>query len=452
MELPKTSTTNETQLDKNLKKEVEEVSGDKNITKILDKTNPYLQTLLNPTKFQGIKIPDFGAVSTATMSVINNYQMFTSCYTGTGGVQGICGIAIGFAVSPTVGGNIASLIPNANNDGVPTDQYVFGITTNPGPTMGGPTSATTPFSGSPLGILSNGFTSDDDFVPSNAASIRLVSAEMEVVCLGSNFTNQGEVLIGYLAPYVAAQVFSSNASVDTTTLKSLPGIKTIPVAANKCWACRYVPQDNSMFDFVNYFNIDNSVGNPGRDRGTLICVVSGANTANTVTYDVKVTCNYEYVPKANYYNFAASTPTDVDPIGLALALNSVKSAPVAYMKDSMSENALNGMLGGAASLANFKTKSKPISDKLVQPKQRLTPLLHSGPSMIKGGVISALIPIFGQVAGNLTQMFSKLVLGASRSRAKTRSNVSRVVVKRPPPLPAKTKENGYVLKKKKKKQ
>jgi hypothetical protein len=377
---------------------------------------PYAETILEPTKVQGVKIPDGSVISSSPATIINNYQFFTSSgstATGTGGA------IVGYKFYTGDSANPASLIPNEGAGLTSSDDYLFGILSGVG--SAGPTDPLKPWSNSPLKIYSNGFGGPNDYLPQNAASVRLVSMELECTCLGSNFSNQGEIIYGYVPPYVMD--FYANGStggttnLTTLTLKEIPGMRFEPIAQNKCWSARYCPMDPRAQMFLDM----DDISIPRSDewnRGCFVVAVIGGSTTQTI-YDVKTTANYEFIPLYSGLSFATATPNQSDPIGMSLALNAVRQKDTTRIKPSMSDNTLTPMSSAPSYSAKNSTdyffskkKNLPIKNENHPssgfiPKR---PIFHSGPVSVKGGIATSLISLLGPTALNLTyKLFSSLI-------------------------------------------
>jgi hypothetical protein len=392
----------------------EEKKHEKAVDNTINKL-PYSETILEPTKVQGVKIPDGSTISSAVATIINNYQFSIST---TGATPGVGGFLAGYKFYTGDTANPASLVPNAANGSSSGDNYLFGITNNVG--SAGPTDPYKPWSNSPIRIYSNGFQGSSDFMPNYASSVRLVSMEVEVTTLGSNFTNQGEIIYGYIPPYVLA--YYANGSVGgttnltTQTLKDIPGMRFEPIAMNKCWSARYCPMDPRAFMYLDMDDI--TFPRPDEwDRGAFVVAVTGGSTTQTL-FDVKTTANYEYIPVQAGLSFSSATPCQSDPVGMSLALNSVRQKDTTRTKASMSDNNLTPLSSAAAMYAphNKPNVSPNCMNLPVVGFITRRPILYSGPVTLKNGVASNLATLLGPSALNMTyKLFSNIIGGKNKN-------------------------------------
>jgi len=359
---------------------------------------PYYETVAEPAKVVGVKIPDGGGISTAAVTCVDYYTMAS---TPGQPVPGVCGCCFGY-YTPSSSSDLASLIPNGTEGA--GGGYIFGMLS--GQNGLGPVTGTQPFSGTPSLAYLSGFATFDDTVAGTVAGIRLVSGQMEIIGLASNFVNQGEIIYGYVPPYVLDCLYTDNGSIDFNSLKTVPGIKVAALAKNQVYVARYLPLDSNSTNFLDYDYYETSSANILRDRGAFIAICQGVANDKNIFFDVKVTMNYEIVPKATAVSYVSSSPCDNDPVGYAFAQNQMRSMESAVVRNSVSTVSANPL---SSSGGMVPAKPKPFILKkgdLPVPVhsniRRGGGIFHSGPKSVTGTIGSMFASLGTKAITNIT--------------------------------------------------
>jgi hypothetical protein len=275
------------------------------------KINPYFETIVDPFNVRGVRIPDLDVHKSCPFSVTDRRTL-------TVNAGGVCGVSYGIggtlAASPQ-----ASLVPISNNAIAGAANFAVGMVLGTGATTAG----LYPAIGAGTWIQLTQWTTTSDSIPASFTNIRLVSAGLAINFLG-NFTDcAGKITIASCPRFQQRSTLGIGLTVDQ--LANLPSAKIVPVNQMEGASCCYRPTDNRSLAYTStdvthtpasvsdWDQIAQSLG------GEMYAVVSGATAGQT--FQVTFVGNYEGIPRWNTLSLLGSTPSPVDPIGLASAMS-----------------------------------------------------------------------------------------------------------------------------------
>lgn len=289
--------------------------------------NPYYQTLAHPANVCGVKIPDGGGLETLTMTEVVRTTMTTGATAATNKCAAIFGVNEVQSTDSKQCCCYQSLVPAGDPEG--SYPYALGLKG-----VGNADQAIKT-------AYEQIFHPAEPIVRGTFRMMRLVSGGLHVYPT-MNFTLTDGTLYGAFLPK-GCSTLGFLKSVNTTTgpqesallistLKTLPGLVTVPVSAQGGLNLRYVPTDEGCMDFALMNDTDalinDSVEWARHDIGGFVVFADGCNSAAAVTFNIELVLNFECVPKSNAFVPTSGPPLD-DPLGLATATNLIKEEETA---------------------------------------------------------------------------------------------------------------------------
>lgn len=278
---------------KGVKKAYGRVSHD-----FLKSMNPYLQTIEDPWKVQGVKVPDMITYPSATFSITDRRTVTSNT---TSGMAMIC-----YGIGATAA-NLGSVIPVTTN-------FFFGCTNNAAlettsDIFVGATSFTIP-----------AWNSLASTVGSTFSSVRLVSASVSVCTQGTPNNTQGKISTAFF-PKTKLDVERGGNPVSVDRIELEPGARILPCNTMKSVEVRYKPLDNQVLQYANLNAVTPNQTLEGQYYpGEWVFVASGLG-ATAVNLQAIAVFNYEAIPKTSQFSPITLSSSPSDPIAMSLALN-----------------------------------------------------------------------------------------------------------------------------------
>lgn len=286
--------------------------------RMLDKNNPYLQTILHPAEVFGVKIPDGCYDQSATVTEYTRYQF-------NGGSAGYRCVLLGLTETD------GSATVTARGSLVPGYEEVTGAGDLPW-NLGfiGESTATA------ADLLWAGAGADSAWIPHPGSTslnatfraLRLVSCGVRIVCASAPLTAKGWVTVAALPRGYSKQGFFSSVggSLTLAGVLTLPGSVTVPLNdLGSGLSAIYRPTDNVCLEYaptrveVEAATIDEH-NFAVHDVGAFVIVCHGTDATTVPPFLIEVVENFEAQPTSNAV-LVTSSPSFSDPLALSHALN-----------------------------------------------------------------------------------------------------------------------------------
>lgn len=321
--------------------------------------NSYYQTLKNPAKTMGVKIPDDETSQSCAFSLVSPRNITVE-------PSGVAGVILGY--SGTLASPRAGLIPEdifVGIDGNNTDKFALGFTTyQDSTTISLFSQSLTAGEGSDA-IIQTAWSVDDPAVPGTFDQVRLVSMGMSFESTAA-VTDQKGFFIAASLPRQFLDNVSLNA-ISANLIENFPGAIRVPLNTGKGVTVTYNPTDNQSFEYVR---TDLSEHDILSQPGILIIVAVGCEPGTEML--CTIVANYEGIPKSNNLSFVQSEASIADPDALADAMN----------RRSVDEFAEEGTEG----INGLKSSAHPMYESTVHANRVGSLAIHDGPfTMMKTG-------------------------------------------------------------------
>jgi hypothetical protein len=337
--------------------------------------NPYFESLKDPLNVKNVRIPDSVTTPSAVFS-INVKGEFSASPTGSAAVTfgGSAASANSLSSGTTrpvilyqtmmVPTNIITYNPSGDVFGTAVNNWAAGCVSGSNCTDSDLWSAGSSSTDSALttsAIRFDGWSDATAIVPQTFSRVRLVSASLSVMPIGTEVGSSGQMIGVSLPKFETTQV---DGPITTKLIENKPGSTCVPVNKRQainvnyrpvdysCWEYGQIPSSDGIAnsEFIddtshlvfslgqfagpgNNNNIRIPIGGFNTDRdmspytpGELWVVVTGAQPSQPFKY--VFTANYEAIPRQAQSALLTTFVSTSDPIGAAHALNNIAKEPM----------------------------------------------------------------------------------------------------------------------------
>jgi len=292
--------------------------------KAIDKLNNYLASIKDPRKIVGARIPQGANVPTFTFQIVKRMSITTALSPTTN--TDCFGICMGsWCDNSDTPSNYASFIPQPSTAMAnPADHFLVGMIGRGGVTAGKPW--TMGFPPYPDSIHYDSWDTGNDAVSPLTNNVRLVSAELDLECLGPYLTTQG-MFFGTLVPpgVLYEDTGCDYKQITVDQILAYPGSNVFPVARTGAAKVIYRPMQVSDRDFRTIDNLDPESDDYPNEHPTILLGCSGLPSGASLPFIATFTGNFEAIPQTNAIDFVTTLESFNDPLQIAETDNALQT-------------------------------------------------------------------------------------------------------------------------------